>query len=310
MDRETNFENVMNSLVTDCENALRKYLPDPEDMPEGEEPAAAAASAMRYSAMAGGKRLRPLLIARISDLYGGRRELAEPFMAALEMIHTYSLVHDDLPAMDNDDYRRGRKTTHIMFGEGMAVLAGDALLNCACETALQAFDAAKTPWETAAVIEALRILMGNAGIYGMIGGQCADLEAENAGDAVTDEMLDYIHSHKTACLIESGFTIGAVLSGAPSDDILRLKKIARDTGFAFQIQDDILDVIGDSAVLGKSTGSDEKEGKATYVTLHGVEKAAEAVQKLTDSALSELDRLSVKDDFLRDLITSLVGRKK
>ena len=310
MDRGTNFENIMNSLVEDCESALLKFLPDPDAMPAGEEPAAATARAMRYSVMAGGKRLRPLLIARISDLYGGKRELAEPFMAALEMIHTYSLVHDDLPAMDNDDYRRGRKTTHIVFGEGMAVLAGDALLNCACETALKAFDAAKTPGETTAVIEALRILMGNAGIYGMIGGQCADLEAENAGDAITDQMLDYIHSHKTACLIESGFTIGAVLAGAPARDISLLKKIARNTGFAFQIQDDILDVIGDSAVLGKATGSDEKDGKATYVTLHGVVKSAEAVQKLTDTALSEFDELSVKDDFLRDLIISLVSRKK
>ena len=158
VDRDRTFGEIMDALVADCEAALDKYLPDPDHMPEGEHYTATIADAMRYSVMAGGKRLRPLLIARICDLYGGRRELAEPFMAALEMIHTYSLVHDDLPAMDNDEYRRGRKTTHIVYGEGMAVLAGDALLNYAYETAASAFDAAAAPAETAAVVRALRIL--------------------------------------------------------------------------------------------------------------------------------------------------------
>ncbi|MBQ6590505.1 MAG: polyprenyl synthetase family protein [Lachnospiraceae bacterium] len=300
----------MDALVADCEAALDKYLPDPDHMPEGEHYTATIADAMRYSVMAGGKRLRPLLIARICDLYGGRRELAEPFMAALEMIHTYSLVHDDLPAMDNDEYRRGRKTTHIVYGEGMAVLAGDALLNYAYETAASAFDAAAAPAETAAVVRALRILMRNAGIYGMVGGQCADLEAENRQETTTEDVLEYIHSHKTACMISSGFVIGAVLAGAPEEDIRLLEKIALDTGVAFQIQDDILDVIGDSALLGKSTGSDEKDGKVTYVSLHGLDKAAAQVAALSEHALASFDRLSVKDDFLRQLITELVSRKK
>lgn len=163
---EEQFSQIMDGLVEECEDVLRRFLPDPDHMPSGEEPAATVASAMRYSTMAGGKRLRPLLIARISDLYGGDRQLAEPFMAALEMIHTYSLVHDDLPAMDDDDYRRGRKTTHIVYGEGMAVLAGDGLLNFAYETAAAAFDAAGTPEQTQAVVRALRVLMRNAGIYG------------------------------------------------------------------------------------------------------------------------------------------------
>ncbi len=310
VDRDRTFGEIMDALVADCEAALDKYLPDPDHMPEGEHYTATIADAMRYSVMAGGKRLRPLLIARICDLYGGRRELAEPFMAALEMIHTYSLVHDDLPAMDNDEYRRGRKTTHIVYGEGMAVLAGDALLNYAYETAASAFDAAAAPAETAAVVRALRILMRNAGIYGMVGGQCADLEAENRQETTTEDVLEYIHSHKTACMISSGFVIGAVLAGAPEEDIRLLEKIALDTGVAFQIQDDILDVIGDSALLGKSTGSDEKDGKVTYVSLHGLDKAAAQVAALSEHALASFDRLSVKDDFLRQLITELVSRKK
>lgn len=311
---KTNSE-IMETLVKECEDVLLRYLPDPDNMPSGEAPTATIASAMRYSAMAGGKRLRPLLIARICDMYGGRRELAEPFMGALEMIHTYSLVHDDLPAMDDDDYRRGRKTTHIVYGEGMAVLAGDALLNYAYETAAAAFDAARTPEETRAVVRALRLLLRNAGIFGMVGGQCADLEAENRqaqADAapISADLLEYIHSHKTACLIDSGFTIGAILAGAPEEDIQRLHRIAYNIGIAFQIQDDILDVIGDSKELGKTVGSDAKDGKSTYVSIHGLEQASRDVRRLTEGALVEFDALSAKDDFLRDLILRLVSRKK
>lgn len=323
MKNANSFSLIMEQLSAECDAVLDRYLPDPESMPEGEAPAATVADAMRYSVMAGGKRLRPLLIAKISDLYGGRRELAEPFMAALEMIHTYSLIHDDLPAMDDDDYRRGRKTTHVVYGEGMAILAGDGLLNFAYETALDAFNAAKSPEETAAVVGALRILAGNAGIFGMVGGQCADLEAENAQAAggggcniavkeasVGGQILEYIHSHKTACMIQSGFQIGAVLAGAPAEDVERLGKIGYDIGVAFQIQDDILDVTGDSDELGKPVGSDEEEGKTTYVSLFGLEKAALEVRALTDDALREFDSLSVSDDFLRDLIEQLVSRRK
>ena len=197
----------------------------------------------------------------------------------------------------------------------MAVLAGDSLLNFAYETAASAFDAAKTPAETSAVVHALRLLMRNAGIFGMVGGQCADLEAENRqqtadAEPVTDALLEYIHSHKTACLINSGFVIGAILAGAPEEDIRRLDKIAYNVGIAFQIQDDILDVIGDSAELGKSTGSDEKDGKATYVTIHGLEQASRDVRSLSEDALREFDALSVKDDFLRNLIINLISRRK
>ena len=304
------FEQKLAEKTAICENVLNEWIPAAEDLEGDDRCASVVVDAMQYSVLAGGKRLRPLFILETCDMYGGRKELAEPFMAALEMIHTYSLVHDDLPAMDDDDYRRGRKTTHIVFGEGMAVLAGDALLNYAYETAACAFSAARTPEETAAVIRSLKILARNAGIFGMVGGQCADLEAENRQEEVTGDMLQYIHSHKTACLIDSGFEIGAILAGAPEEDIRRLGQIALYTGVAFQIQDDILDVIGDSAELGKPVGSDEEEGKTTYVTLYGLEQASRRVQELSDRALEEFDKLSVEDGFLRELIIRLVSRRK
>ena len=307
---EEQFSQIMDGLVEECEDVLRRFLPDPDHMPSGEEPAATVASAMRYSTMAGGKRLRPLLIARISDLYGGDRQLAEPFMAALEMIHTYSLVHDDLPAMDDDDYRRGRKTTHIVYGEGMAVLAGDGLLNFAYETAAAAFDAAGTPEQTQAVVRALRVLMRNAGIYGMVGGQCADLEAENSGTAVTPQLLEYIHSHKTACMIQSGFMIGAILADASNEDVRLSGEIARKIGVAFQIRDDILDVTADAETLGKPSFSDEKNNKTTFVSLHGIEAAERRVQELTDEAIHLMQRLTGENRFLTQLFLSLVGREK
>ena len=277
-------------------------------LPAAEGPAATVIEAMNYSVRAGGKRLRPIFVMETCAMYGGRRELAAPFAAALEMIHTYSLVHDDLPCMDDDEYRRGRKTTHAVYGEGMAVLAGDGLLNYAFETALAAFDEVRSPEETAAVVRALRILARGAGIYGMVGGQCADIEAEDAPERVDAELLDYIHEHKTGCMIESGFTIGAVLAGAPEEDIRALRGIASDLGVAFQIRDDILDVTGDTAVLGKPVGSDAEQGKVTYVTLHGLDRAAADVEMLTDRALAAFDRLSVKNDFLRGLMEDLAGR--
>ena len=174
----------------------------------------------------------------------------------------------------------------------------------------QTKDAAKTPQETAAVIRAFKILSKNAGIFGMVGGQCADLEAENREVPITDGQLEYIHSHKTACMIESGFEIGAILAGAPDSDVEKLGKIAENIGIAFQIQDDILDVIGDSEELGKLTGSDEKDGKVTYVTMHGLDKSAEDVRRMSEEALELFDSLTVSNDFLRELIVGLITRTK
>ncbi len=289
------------------EETIKAYLP----AQEGE--ASRVIEAMNYSVDAGGKRLRPLFIAETCAMYGGRKELAAPFIAALEMIHTYSLVHDDLPAMDNDDYRRGKPTTHRVYGEGMAVLAGDGLLNYAYETALSAFDAAQNEEEMTRVVRALKILARNAGIYGMVGGQCADLMAEDgaAGGAKPEDegaLLNYIHLHKTACMIESGLQIGAVLSGAPEEDIAHLGEIGRDIGLAFQIRDDILDVTGDSAVLGKQTGSDEKDGKITYVRLYGLAASRERVEELTEHAFSAVKSLGRENAFLTELLRALIDR--
>ena len=194
------------------------------------------------------KRLRPILMEESFRLFGGNSAIVEPFMAALEMIHNYSLVHDDLPAMDNDEYRRGRKTTWNVYGEGMAVLAGDALLNKAFETAAEAFsmigEAADIAARYAAVAKALQILANKAGIYGMIGGQCADICAEELpSDQVTKELLWYIHKNKTAALIEAALMIGAVLAGASDEAVKKLEQAAENIGIAFQIQDDILDVV-------------------------------------------------------------------
>ena len=310
-----NFAEELEKKRVYCEAVLKAYLPCPEDGEGGSQTgrvshfAGKVTEAMRYSAEAGGKRLRPMFLSETCAMYGGRKELAEPFMAALEMIHTYSLVHDDLPAMDNDDYRRGRLTTHKVYGDGMAVLAGDALLNYAYETAASAFDRAESAEETGRVIRALQLLMRNAGVHGMVGGQCADLEAEKK-DKISAEELVYIHEHKTACLIDSGLSIGAILAGAPAADIEKLHTISSCIGLAFQIQDDILDVVGDEKELGKKTGMDAEDNKITYVTMYGLDAAREEVKRLTGKATELYDSLTADNLFLRELLISLVGRTK
>ena len=304
------FEHDLREKTEYCEKVLIDMLPSVNSLEGTDRYAATVVDAMQYSVMAGGKRLRPLFIYETCRMYGGRTELAEPFMAALEMIHNYSLVHDDMPAMDNDEYRRGRKTTWVVYGEGMAVLTGDALLNYAYETALKAFGFCANAEETSRAVRAMELLARNAGIYGMVGGQCADLEAEKNPQEIGEEGLNYIHKHKTACLIESGFQIGAILAGAPQEDVEKLGRIAENIGIAFQIQDDILDVIGDSKELGKLTGSDEKDGKVTYVTMHGLKKAAEDVRRMSEEALELFDSLTASNDFLRELIQGLITRTK
>lgn len=264
--------------------------------------------AMEYSLYAGGKRLRPVLMYETYKMCGGRGTLVEPFMAAIEMIHTYSLVHDDLPAMDNDEYRRGKKTTHIVYGEDMAILAGDALLNYAYETALKAFD--KNRNKTSRVVAAMKILTGKAGIYGMVGGQTFDVEAENQNLPLTEEQLLFIFRLKTSALIEAAMMTGAVLAGADMETVNVIEQIARNVGIAFQIRDDILDVISTQDILGKPIGSDEKNNKTTYVTLKGLEQAKSDVISYTDKALELLDSLPYESDFIRELILSLNNRIK
>lgn len=262
--------------------------------------------AMNYSVRAGGKRLRPLLMAETYRLFGGSSRVIEPFMAAIEMIHTYSLVHDDLPAMDNDEYRRGKKTTHVVYGEAMGILAGDALLNYAYETAVGAFDIEP---ENPHIGRALQILTRKAGIYGMVGGQVVDVESEGTS-GMTGEKLDFIYRLKTGALLESAMTIGAVLAGAAEEEQKLIETVAGEVGLAFQIQDDILDVTGTMEVLGKPIGSDEKNRKATYVTFQGLEQAKCDVAEISQRAIARMETLPVKNEFLTELIGLLISREK
>lgn len=295
------FKEVMSQKVEQTEAVLREYLPK-EDGPQR-----IVLEAMNYSVNAGGKRLRPMLMMEAYKLCGGKEEVVKPFMAALEMIHTYSLVHDDLPAMDNDEYRRGRKTTHVVYGETMAILAGDALLNYAFETACKAFSMKPGSVE---VERAMCVLAKKAGIFGMIGGQTADILAENSQMETTKEQLLFIHENKTAALIQSALTIGAILAGAKEDVIAKLEKVGVNVGIAFQIQDDILDVTGTLEELGKPIGSDEKNNKSTYVTLVGLEQAKADVENLSKEAVGILESFEYRNEFLENLIKDLITRRK
>lgn len=299
-----NFKEELLQKTVQMEDVLKRYLPKEEGY------AKTVIEAMNYSVLAGGKRLRPMLMWETAALFGGAGEWIKPFMAALEMIHNYSLVHDDLPAMDNDEYRRGRKTTHVVYGEGMAILAGDGLLNYAFETASKAFDLAEGQEDYRKIGKAMKILAGKAGVYGMIGGQCADLNAEEMTEQVSEEMLLYIHEHKTAALIQSAMMIGAVLAGASDEEIASVEKCAYNIGIAFQIQDDILDVTGSQEVLGKPIGSDEKNHKLTYVSMHGLKESGEQVEELSKEAISILTSFPQRNSFLEQLVEQLIYREK
>lgn len=296
-----NFDRELLEKGKEVESVIVSFLPIEEGW------AKTVLEAMNYSVCAGGKRLRPMLMAETYKLFGGKDKVIEPFMAAIEMIHTYSLVHDDLPAMDNDEYRRGRKTTWVMYGDAMAILAGDGLLNYAFETALKSFEMPQTDLERAA--KALSILAKKAGIYGMIGGQTADIEAQNP----EIRQLLYIYEHKTAALIQAAMMVGAVLAGANDDQVKIVEQAAFEIGIAFQIQDDILDVTSTFETLGKPIGSDEKNQKTTYVTLQGLEKASCEQKKLSNHAIELLESLQengFENVFLIELIHSLITRIK
>ena len=291
----------LNEKVTAVEAVIHKYMPKPEGY------AKTVLAAMNYTMDAGGKRLRPLLMQEVYKMFklitGGVN--FEPFMAAIEMIHTYSLVHDDLPALDNDDYRRGRKTAHIVYGESMAILAGDALLNYAYETAAKAFDLTE---DLKKATEAYKVLTRKPGIYGMVGGQTADVEL--TGKALTNDELEYIYENKTGALIEASMMIGAIMGGAADAEVAKIERLAGLVGKAFQIQDDILDIEGNEAELGKPLHSDEENGKVTYVTLHGLLQAKEDAKVLSEEAVAILDAFPQQNTFLHELILSLVNRRK
>ena len=292
-----NFQDELKKRTEEINKVIQSYLPAEEGF------AKTMAQAMNYSILAGGKRLRPMLILETLRLFGGEEKLAYPFMAAMEMIHTHSLVHDDLPALDNDDYRRGRLTTHKVYGEAMGVLSGVALLNYAYEVMLTAFDTADTP-----DCQALKVMSNKTGLYGMLGGQSVDVE--NDGKPMSREMIDYIYENKTSALIEASVMTGAILGGATEEETAIVEKAAKNIGLAFQIQDDILDVTSTEEELGKPIHSDEKNHKTTYVTLMGIEKASQQVKKLSDEAVTLLEGLNKKNEFLFTLVNELVGRRK
>ncbi len=301
-----NFNEELNAKTEEINRILEAFLPAEEGYQRQ------LLAAMNYSMQAGGKRLRPLMMQEAYRMFGGSGAVVQPFMAAMEMIHTHSLIHDDLPAMDNDEYRRGRKTTHVVYGEAAAILAGDGLLNLAYETAMKAF--ALEP-ENRNIPRALTLLAGKTGIYGMIGGQSVDVEMDKAeggfaGQPEKKERLDFIYRLKTGALIEGSLMVGAVLAGTSGEELAILEEIGGLVGMAFQIQDDILDLTSTTETLGKPVHSDEKNDKVTYVTLYGMEEAKAAVERISREAIEKLNRLPGDKSFLEPLFLSLIHRKK
>ena len=294
-----NFPEELANRIQWTEGVVKSFLP--EETGNQKE----IMEAMNYSVTAGGKRLRPLLMHETYRMFGGTGRVIQPLMAAIEMVHTYSLVHDDLPAMDNDQYRRGKLTTHAKYGHAMGVLAGDGLLNYAFETAMTAFDCGE---DTERVAKALKILGRKAGIYGMIGGQVVDVQS--TGKAVDQETLDFIYELKTGALLEASMMVGAVLAGATEEEVAVIEQIASDVGLAFQIRDDILDETSTLETLGKPIHSDERNEKTTYVTLKGLEQATKDVEEISDRGLKRLAELPYENEFLTELIKALVYREK
>lgn len=309
-----NFETEMKKQISEIEAVIHQYMPREVSFQK------TVIDAMDYTMSAGGKRIRPLLMKAVYELFGGTEDIIKPFMAAMEMIHTYSLIHDDLPALDNDDYRRGRKTAHIVFGEDMAILAGDSLLNYAYETAAKSFSMITendnsndlNDWKKEVILrrnleKAMQILTTKPGIYGMIGGQVADVEL--TGTKLNEEQLTYIYENKTGALIEASMMIGAVLSGAEHQAIEKIEKVAYNVGMAFQIQDDILDETSSFEELGKPIHSDEKNEKVTFVTIYGIEESEKEVERLSKEAIKILQSIDGDSTFLAEFVTYLIHRK-
>ena len=301
-----NIREELGARAKHVEEVLERFLPKEELLQK------TIFEAMNYSLLAGGKRIRPILMEEAYKMFskanGIENHAIDAFMSAMEMIHTYSLVHDDLPAMDNDEYRRGKKTTHAVYGETTGILAGDALLNYAFETAAEAFSDEEV---NVSYLKAYQVLAKKAGAYGMIGGQVVDIETEGmSADQVTIDRLEYIHLLKTAALLESSLMIGAILGGAKPEEVAVMEQIGRKVGVAFQIQDDVLDVTSSMEVLGKPIGSDEKNNKVTYVTLVGLEKAQAEVERLSNEALALVEQLPVQSEFLKETILYLIHREK
>mgnify|MGYP004485994747 FL=1 len=291
------YEAKIEAMRSLTEAALEQYV-QPEKLPQK-----TIYEAMRYSLLSGGKRLRPILMLLSCEACGGHAEDAVPFACALEMVHTYSLIHDDLPAMDNDELRRGMPTNHVKFGEAMAILAGDALLNRAFEIA-----SSKSSIPADRTVAAIRILSEASGAYGMIGGQVIDIESENK--AITAEELKHLHALKTGAIIRAAGKMGAVIAGAEQKKMDALDAFCLNLGIAFQIQDDILDVTGTEETLGKPIGSDAENGKTTYITLYGKERAGELSEEYTKRAVDALSVFGEEKKYLVALAEHLTNRRK
>ncbi|WP_425448591.1 polyprenyl synthetase family protein [Dethiothermospora halolimnae] len=294
----------------DISNELGKYSETIEEylneiLPKSNSLQKRIFESMRYSIFAGGKRLRPFLILKTCEIFNGDYKEALPFAAAMEMIHTYSLIHDDLPCMDNDDFRRGKPTNHKVYGENLAILAGDGLLNFAYETMISHVFNTKSNSER--YLKALKEISNAAGVFGMIGGQVVDIESEDSG--IDQRALDFIHNNKTSALIEASIVSGAIIGGANDDEINLLRDYGKSIGLGFQIRDDILDKIGDMDKLGKDIGSDEDNHKATYVSLYGMDSSIEKSKELYNFAITSLNKFDKKNiNILKELAYFLLNR--
>ncbi|KGJ50290.1 MULTISPECIES: polyprenyl synthetase family protein [Paraclostridium] len=293
-----NFKEELKNRVVNIEDLLNEYMPKVEGYQNN------IFDSMNYSLKAGGKRLRPILTLEACKLVGGNEKDAYPFAVAIEMIHTYSLIHDDLPALDNDDLRRGRKTNHKVYGEAMAILAGDGLLNYAYEIMLRE---SLSKGEPEKYLKAINEIAKASGIYGMIGGQVVDIESE--GKSIDMEKLDFIHMNKTAAIIIGCMRAGAIIGGASEEELENVTKYAKNIGLSFQIVDDILDIVGDEAKLGKKVGSDIDNEKSTYPSLIGLEKSKETANKLIAEAKMSIDYINKDSEFLNNLADYIVDRE-
>ncbi|XTR37327.1 polyprenyl synthetase family protein [Paraclostridium tenue] len=293
-----NFKDELKSRVNNVEILLNEYMPKEEGYQK------TIFEAMNYSLSAGGKRLRPILTLEACKLVGGNEKDAIPFAAAIEMIHTYSLIHDDLPALDNDDLRRGRKTNHKVYGEAMAILAGDGLLNYAYEIMLRESIGKD---DSNKYLKAINEIAKASGIYGMIGGQVVDIESE--GKSISMDKLDFIHMNKTAAIIIGCMRAGAIIGGASEIQLENITKYAKNIGLSFQIVDDILDVVGDEAKLGKKVGSDIDNEKSTYPSLIGLDKSKEIAKNLIEEAKLSISNIDKDSEFLNSLADYIVDRE-
>lgn len=294
-----NLADYLQLRASEIEKALDIYLPSEDQFPP------IIYQSIRYSIYAGGKRLRPILAIAAAEAVGGSRDKVMPIACALEMIHTYSLIHDDLPGMDNDDYRRGKLTNHRVYGEGIAILAGCALLTYAFELITKEGRAQGLDPEL--ILQVIEEISQAAGTAGMIGGQVVDLQSE--GKEISWKVLEYIHQHKTGALLSCSIRAGAIIGGASSEELIKLTIYAQKIGLAFQIVDDILDLTGDEKKLGKKVGSDLENGKATYPSFYGLEESKKMARQLILEAKQELDFLGERGGILLKLADYFISRE-